>query len=246
MGGVHEGAGRATMEEIERITDQVGGWLGKREGRYLYALARIVAKRAVVVEIGSYKGKSTIWLAKGCQAAGGKVYAVDPHTTSSQEVHNANTSTEGVFKHNIRTANVESLVDPVVQTSMESVKGWNLPIDLLWIDADHSYENVHNDFFFWEPHVVDGGIIALHDTYYDGVRQVVEEEILSDDKFKVLGQVDSTFAVQKVSSLSVLDRVKRASTMRLRRIFNKARVERRHWRALPRKALRGLSVPSWK
>jgi len=68
------------IRNIQKITSNVDGWLGKREGPYIYSLAKIGATRGVVVEIGSWKGKSTIWLAKGSEAVqGGKVYAIDPH-----------------------------------------------------------------------------------------------------------------------------------------------------------------------
>ena len=224
-----------SLKDIQKITDQVDGWLGRREGPYLYSLAKIGSQLGVVVEIGSWKGKSTIWLAKGCEAVlGAKVCAIDPHGGGSEKE----------FRQNIRLAGVEPFLIPIVKTSMEAVKGWDQPIGLLWIDGDHSYESVRNDFFCWEPYVVERGMIALHDTYsWEGVRRVVDEEILKLDRFRVLGQMDSILVVQKIRSLTVLDRTKRGLVVCLRQIFNKARAERRHWRALPRKLLRGLSIP---
>lgn len=224
-----------SLKSIREITDQVDGWLGSREGPYLYFLAKMGSRLGAVVEIGSWKGKSTIWLAKGCEAVlGAKVYSVDPHGDGSEKE----------FRQNIRMAGVEPFLVPLVKPSMEAVKRWDQPIGLLWIDGDHSYGSVRSDFFSWEPHVVEGGIIALHDTYsWEGVRRVVDEEIVRLDRFRVLGQFDGILAVQKVRSLSSLDRVKRFLVVQLRRIFSKARVERRHWRALPRKVLRGLSAP---
>ena len=234
-------------QEIRAIADRVDGWLGKREGPYLYKLARIGSKIGVVVEIGSWKGKSTIWLAKGSGSVrGGKVYAIDPHIggADQEKIGYRNVRTEEEFRLNIRMAGVDSHVVPLVKTSEEAVREWDQPIGLLWIDGDHSYESVHNDFFSWEPWVVEGGVIAMHDTYSrEGVRRVVDEEILRIDRFQVLGQLDGILAVKKVRSLTLLSRIKRGLILRLRRVYNKARVERRHWRALPRKLLRGISVP---
>lgn len=224
-----------SVQQIRRITDKVDGWLGSREGPYLYSLAKVASPMGAVVEIGSWKGKSTIWLAKGCQAVNGeKLYAVDPHRGGSEEE----------FRKNIGMAGVDSFVTPIVKTSMEAVRGWDRPIGLLWIDGDHSYESVRHDFFSWEPKVVESGIIALHDTYsWEGVRRVVDDEILKTDKFQVLGQFDSILVVRKVRSLTSLNHVKRHWIVYLRRLFNKGRAERRHWRALPRKLLRGFSSP---
>lgn len=150
-----------SVQEIRGITDQVEGWLGKREGPYLYALAKIGSKKGAVVEIGSWKGKSTIWLAKGSQEVkGGKIYAVDPHVggADQEQIGYKNVRTEEEFIANIRKAGVESMVVPVVKTSTEAVQGWNHPIGLLWIDGDHSYESVHNDFFSWVPTLFWGGL----------------------------------------------------------------------------------------
>jgi len=236
-----------SIQEIQSITAKVDGWLGKREGPYLYCLAKVGSRAGVVVEIGSWKGKSTIWLAKGSESVHGeKVYAIDPHIGSAElrELGYQENPTLEEFEQNIKRARVESVVEPLVKTSMDVVKEWSLPIGLLWIDGDHSYESVRDDVFSWEPHVVEGGIIALHDTYaWEGVRRVVDEEILKTDRFKVLGQVDGILAVEKVKSLSLFSRLHRALIVYLRAIYNKARVERRHWRALPRKLLRGLSSP---
>jgi len=217
------------------IANEVDGWLGRREGPYLYSLARIGSRIGAIVEIGSWKGKSTIWLAKGVEAGvKQKVYAIDPHKGGSEEE----------FRRNIKKAGVEEIVLPVVVKSLDAVRNWKEPIGLLWIDGDHSYESVRNDFLRWEPHVIEGGIIALHDTYsWEGVRKVADDQILKVDKFQVLGQLDSILAVRKVRSLTSLDRAKRASINRLRRLFIKGRAERKHWRHLPRKLLRGLSVP---
>lgn len=129
----------------------------------------------------------------------------------------------------MKRAGLDSLVSPIVKPSMEALKLWNRPIGLLWIDGDHRYESVKSDFLGWEPFVVERGVIALHDTYsWEGVRRVVDEEILRSDRFKVLGQMDSILAVSKVPRLSFQDRIKKNATACLRRVYNRARAERRH------------------
>ena len=83
--------GRETLtvetDAIERTVAGIGGWLTPKEGRLLYDLARRCTGRGVIVEIGSWKGKSTIWLANGSRrGAGVKVYAIDPHTAESDNL----------------------------------------------------------------------------------------------------------------------------------------------------------------
>jgi hypothetical protein len=69
------------------------------------------------------------------------------------------------------------MIVPLIMTSEEAVRGWNKPIRLLWIDGDHRYEPMKLDFKLWEPHVVEGGIIARHDTIRKrGPKQVLWEK----------------------------------------------------------------------
>ena len=69
-----------SIEEVEDIVREVEGHISNLEGECLYHLARSSKTKGVIVEIGSWKGKSTIWLAKGAKAGNkNKVYAVDPH-----------------------------------------------------------------------------------------------------------------------------------------------------------------------
>jgi len=73
------------LKEIAQQTAAVEGWLARAEGKLLYRLAKRCTGRGVIVEIGSWKGKSTIWLASGSRAASrSKVHSIDPHTGSPQ------------------------------------------------------------------------------------------------------------------------------------------------------------------
>ncbi len=193
--------------KVRQYTANVEGWLEESEGAYLYSLAQHFSKLGCIVEIGSWKGKSTIWLAKGSESVGGeKVYAIDPHTPDG--------SSEKAFRENIKKAGVESIVVPLVMSSIEAVQKWDKPIGFLWIDGDHKYRGVLSDFFGWYPHVVDGGVIALHDTLNrKGVKRLVQGQIqplVRQDRMLVLGQVVETLAVKKVRPLSRFARAKRS------------------------------------
>ncbi|MBM2802220.1 MAG: hypothetical protein HW419_113 [Deltaproteobacteria bacterium] len=132
----------------------------------------------------------------------------------------------------------------MVMRSERAVEGWHKPIGFLWIDGDHRYEGVSMDFHCWAPHVVPGGIIAFHDTYsWEGVRRLIDEKVLRTPGYKVLGQLDGILAIEKTPFLSFIDQANIFVTRSLRGIYNRARLGKKHWRALPRKLLRGLATP---
>lgn len=189
------------FREIKKIIQGVEGWLSEGEAKYLYSLASHGPGQGALVEIGSWKGKSTIVLASGSSAAGReKVYAIDHHKGSPEHegLGYKEIDTEAEFRQNIGIAAIEEYVVPMVMRSDEAVQKWEGPIRLLWIDGDHDYEAVRNDFLLWEPYVVPGGVIAFHDTYaWEGPRRVVEEYILGSDRFSILGFVDAITAVKK-------------------------------------------------
>ncbi len=188
-----------------------------------------------------------MWLAKGSEAVNGQcIFAIDPHLGSPehQQQSQGKVNTEQEFRANIGRAGVENRVTALLMTSAAALAGWTKPIGFLWIDGDHSYEAVSHDYYGWLPHVVDGGIIAFHDTYsWEGVRRLVDEEVLYSNRMRVLGQCDGILAMQKSPAASVTDRCNFLLTRWLRQIFNRARSQRNHWRALPRKLLRALARP---
>jgi predicted O-methyltransferase YrrM len=190
----------AHVEEVERLASNVEGWLSAVEGRLLYELARDVDAAACIVEIGSWKGRSTVWLAAGAKAGrGARVVAIDPHQGSS--LHAEGESTEHALRRNLHLALVSEQVDVVVDTSEGAVDGWDRPIGLLWIDGDHAYESVRRDFLLWEGYVADGGIVALHDTlFWDGPGRVVSEYLEREHRYSGLGYAHTiTYASRRLS-----------------------------------------------
>lgn len=183
---------------------QIPGMLTPSEAEFLYHLGQRAPGNSVIVEIGSWKGKSTILLARGSMTVGGsKVYAIDPHEPLLEEGYGDDTEPE--FRENIKRAGVETHVVPMVTTSEKAARGWNLPIGLLWIDGDHRYEQVKKDFLLWEPHVVEGGIVAMHDTIRKkGPKRVLWENVFLCNYFQDLSIVDNITAAKKVGRASWL------------------------------------------
>ncbi|MEK9183937.1 MAG: class I SAM-dependent methyltransferase, partial [Patescibacteria group bacterium] len=184
------------IKNIKKTTDEVHGWLSDGEAISLYKLAKSSPKKGVIVEIGSWQGKSTIWLAK----SGSKIYAIDPHIGAPEQIeqYGHNIQTFEKFKSNINKAGVTEMVVPVVKDSEEAFKFWGgEPISFLFIDGSHQYEDVKKDFMLWSPLVMDGGIIAFHDSSAPGPSQVLEEFIYKSKNFRVIKVIDSLTVAYK-------------------------------------------------
>lgn len=209
--------------ELTLLTSEVEGWLTVEEGELLYQLAKACTGRGVIVEIGSYKGKSTIWLAKGAlDGAGGPVVAVDPHTGSEEHQREAQPIwTYDEFLANIRRAGVEQVVHPVVATSASAALQFHQPVELLFIDGDHRYEMVRLDFDLWFPKLVEGGYLLMHDTIrWYGPRRVAREAIYRSSRFRQVGFVHSITFGQKVGRNTPSDRLRQRYLLLLHFVYD--------------------------
>jgi len=198
--------------EIKKITSKIEGWLTDKEGELLYNLAKNCKGHGVIIEIGSWKGKSTVWLGKGSQAGKNiKVYAIDPHTG---ELHHKrrygdNIWTFDEFKDNIINSGVSDVIEPIVSTSKKAALMINEAVEFIFIDGDHSYELVKKDFECWFPKVIEGGIMAFHDTNGRyGPTRLVHEAVFKSKHFKNFNFVDSIMFVSKVNQNSFSDRIR--------------------------------------
>ncbi|MDP3974068.1 MAG: class I SAM-dependent methyltransferase [Candidatus Daviesbacteria bacterium] len=185
---------------IKKIMEDAEALLTLKEGELLYSLPGKIPSVGVIVEIGSYKGGSTILLAKSAKInKKGKVYAVDPFSIlprKKKRIFN-------IFKKNIKNAKIDDWITPIVKTSKQAAKNWQKPISLLWIDGRHDYEYVKMDFLLWEKHLINGGIIAFHDSqkpiyhYTKGPTKVVKENIYNSKRFVEIKKVDTiTYAIK--------------------------------------------------
>jgi len=183
---------------VRQLTSEIDGWLSDSEGELLYNLAKEVPSGQAIVELGSWKGKSTVWLAKGTEAGQrNKVHSVDPHSGSKAHVSEGETNTYPAFINNLTKAGVQDIVVPLVKTSAEALKHWGEGIGLLWIDATHEYEDVKRDFLSWEPYLLPGARVAFHDCDQAGPAQVVKEYINHSNDFTIVQQVDTTIVAEK-------------------------------------------------
>jgi MMP 1-O-methyltransferase len=185
---------------VRELIKGVPGWLSDEEGEALYQLAKDCTGKGVIVEIGSWKGKSTICLGLGSRAGNGvRIFAVDPHADYRH----------GEFKENIERAGIADLVTPVKGLSQDVVGDFDETIELLFVDGSHEEDDVRHDFETWVPKVVDGGVVAFHDTtWHEGVRKVVAEKIFGSRGFRdVRFVIGSTTVAQKVAHNTPYDQL---------------------------------------
>ena len=179
------------------MTSRIQGFLTEREGELLFQLARST-RQGCIVEIGSYQGKSTVWIGLGTQSSANlKVYAIDPHTGSEEhQIPGQKIWTFKNFEENIRAAGLTDIVSPIIDLSHHARKSFDRPIGFLFIDGAHDYESVKKDYDLWAPLVVEGGIIAFHDTQQVGVRKVVDDVLVNDAFRKVFFQDTICYGVK--------------------------------------------------
>jgi MMP 1-O-methyltransferase len=186
---------------VKPLIAEVPGWLTDEEAEALYDLALACTGKGVIVEIGSWKGKSTICLGRGSLAgAGVPVYAIDPHADYRF----------GDFKANLDRAGITDLVRPIASLSQPAAQDFHEPIELLFVDGSHEYDLVLEDFEKWVPKVVEGGWVAFHDTTWTaGPRKVVGQAIYRSNRFKdARFIVGSTTVARKVEENSLTDRAR--------------------------------------
>lgn len=185
-----------TLESAWQRARLVPGFLGENEARFLGTLAACTPNQGAIVEIGSFKGKSTVMLAKVASRYGqGPVVAIDPHAGLSylgtDTPHQDPTFDE--FLASIKSAGVQQEVEIHRAFSRDVADHWNRPIRLLWIDGDHSYRGCKEDFDLFSPYLAEGAVVAFHDSLnaFEGPIRVFVEEILRSDRFGPSGFVHS-------------------------------------------------------
>ena len=172
--------------------ESVEGYLAPNEIRFLALLAACPTADGEILEIGSFKGKSTIILARSAALADGAIVnAVDPMTAPCETDPTLGSQRSSLedFERNIAAAGVEDRVRLHQMFSRELAETWNAPLRLLWIDGDHTYAGTKLDFDGFAPHLSDKSIVAIHDTLheFEGGARVYLESILRSPNFGTCG-----------------------------------------------------------
>ena len=187
---------RETLESATQLALKMPGFLGENEIRFLGVLAACTPAEGAIVEIGSFKGKSTVLLATMAKKYGlGPVVAIDPHQGLSYLGPEApqQSPTFDEFLGNVKAAGLDANVEVQRAYSRDVAKKWSRPIRLLWIDGDHSYKGCKEDFDLFSPFLAEGAVVAFHDALnaVEGPIRVFTELVLSSDSFGPSGFVHS-------------------------------------------------------
>ncbi len=156
------------VPEFERAADWQSGL---RDSHYLlYAVARSL-RPAVIVEVGSARGKSTCTLALACrQNRHGVVYAIDPHERNPWTDLGVTGDSHEFLRARLRLYGLEAWCQVIRASSAQAASGWSRPIDLLFIDGDHTYVGVKHDFEGFQPWLTPTAIVLFHDTTWEYYR----------------------------------------------------------------------------
>ena len=158
--------------------ESVKGFLDPTEGARLYELAAQSAQLGPCLEVGSYCGKSTVYLAAAVAQAGEQVFAIDHHRGSEEhqlgeEYHDSSLFDARVqkmdtfpeFRRNLDRAGLSDSVVPIVAGTRAAGRHWRTPLGMVFIDGGHSEAAALTDYRTWAPHIVPGGILAIHDIF---------------------------------------------------------------------------------
>jgi hypothetical protein len=146
------------------------GLLSQQEGITLFKLVRKLLNNAVIVEIGCYGGLSSAYLLEGAKK-GAFLYSIDPFDSDIDYLHEDESNVilaDKKFSAEEVEAKLKTFGFKNFELkegfSFDIVRNWNRPIDLLWIDGNHDYQAVKQDYEQWEPFIKIGGFIAFHDS----------------------------------------------------------------------------------
>lgn len=168
------------MNLPQSLIDATPGFLDPAEGRALYAAALEAGRRGPCLEIGSYCGKSALYLGSGCRDAGQVLFTVDHHRGSEEQqpgqeyfdpaLFDAGRGAVDTLPHlraTLAAAGLEETVVPVVAPGHVVARAWATPLALVFIDGGHALETVLGDYRSWAGHVMPGGLLLFHDLFED-------------------------------------------------------------------------------
>lgn len=159
---------------------EIKGFLDEAEARRLYELAVEACRLGPCLEIGSYCGKSAVFLGTACREGGSILYSLDHHAGSEEQqpgqeyfdpdLYDSETGridTLRFFRQALSDFALEDAVIPIVGHSDIIGRFWKTPLGLLFIDGSHAYESVLSDYTLWSKHVLPGGYLVFHDIFPD-------------------------------------------------------------------------------
>jgi len=156
------------------------GFLDEDEGRCLYEIARKASRLGPCLEIGSYCGKSTIYIGAACKTNNSILFSIDHHRGSEEQQpgqayfdpglfdpETGRLDTFPVFRQTLEKAGLENTVVAMVCRSEVAARCWATPLSLVFIDGGHTAEAAQSDYACWARHILPGGYLLIHDIFKD-------------------------------------------------------------------------------
>ncbi len=162
------------------LIDEIKGFLDEEEGMRLYETALEASRSGPCLEIGSYCGKSAIYLGSACRENNGILFSIDHHRGSEEQQPGEEyfdpdlsdkdsdlINTFNYFQQTIQLSGLLETIVPIVSSSEVVARLWTTPLSLVFIDGGHSYKTVNTDYECWAKHLIPGGSLLIHDIFDD-------------------------------------------------------------------------------
>ena len=206
-----------TFDAAWEAVSGVEGWMSEGQGRALFAAAAACPSPGRIVEIGSFRGRSAIVLARA--AAGAEVVAIDPHAGNDrgpQEIHGSASEGESdnqAFRANLERAGVADRVRHVRLPSQDALGSVEGGVDLLYIDGAHRLGPATDDIRRWGARVRPGGTMLVHDSFSSvGVTLALLRLLALGGDFLYVGRERSLAEYRRVATpLSAVERARNAA-----------------------------------
>jgi predicted O-methyltransferase YrrM len=184
----------AIVSDLDEALEGVEGWFSPDQVARVVERATALPPTGRVVEIGSFRGRSTIAIARSAPE-GVEIVAIDPHAGNDrgpQEIEGFEDEAavdSKVFLTNLERAGVRDRVTYVRKFSHDALDDVPGPIDLLHIDGAHRYKPASDDIASWGAKVVDGGSVLIHDSFSSvGVTLALATELAFSGRWRYAGR----------------------------------------------------------
>lgn len=168
------------MQGIQKLIEETKGFLDPAEGRRLYAVALEASRLGPCLEIGSYCGKSAVYLGSACRENGQVLFSIDHHRGSEEQQpgeayfdpdlyddRQKQIDTLPFLRRTIARAGLEDTVVPLVCASAVAAKSWSTPLALVFIDGGHAFKTAWQDYTCWSGYLMARGYLLIHDIFKD-------------------------------------------------------------------------------
>ncbi|MFH2099204.1 MAG: class I SAM-dependent methyltransferase [Pseudomonadota bacterium] len=208
---------KTDLDELSRMP--VKGFLAQDEARRLYELALSASRLGPCLEIGSYCGKSTLYIGSACRETGAVLFSLDHHQGSEEQQPGqeycdpdlvdpatGRVDTLPLFRRTLEMAGLTDTVAALVCPSQVAARQWATPLSLVFIDGGHTFTAARTDYASWVHHLVPGGLLLIHDVFFNPAEggqapRHVRDLALASGLFEELPMVRTLAALRRVGGV---------------------------------------------